>query len=775
MSGAAKPLSRLLWLVALAWLALLAPLPSSASTFGVNGIAIPPIYVPGGDASVTAVLRQSDGKLIVAGSAEGPLGTTMFAARFSSAGVLDAGYGVGGIAYVPLPVGAQSLLGAAAVLDSLGNVVIAGKLAYPDALVSPTMAVARLTTTGAPDAAFGTGGLKEITFPGYNQGSFATSAAVDSAGRILIGGGATDIVLGGDMAVARLTAAGALDPSFNGGGTVVINFASYTSASAVAVGPADSVFVAGPDFASAIPLAISKLTSAGQLDLSYNGTGTTHVALFGPIAADASGRVLVAQDAYVAGVETLQMTRVTGAGAVDAGFGSGGIGQLALTGLISSVWVHQLTIDHSGRPVVGVTGYVSSVAAIGVVRFTATGAGDSGFNGSGVQTVSAAGFFGGTSVPAAITVDPGDNVIVAGPHFDPNSTLFANDVLIARFTSAGAIDSSFAGTGSTIRNCGVLPTVAEAMIRQPDGKFVLAGRLGSDPNSSFLVARLTTTGALDPSFNGTGFRIIQTSPGGGGAWAAALDAGNNIVLAGVDSYTNLALARVTSAGAMDASFNGTGIVILANVVAQITAPQVTIDHSGNILAVAQAPYPTAGFSILRLTPTGSLDPAFGAGGIASVALGPGPPSSEPHGIKVDSSNRIVVGGWASVQGSPTFVAVRLTSLGALDASFGGTGVVFVPPQGNSYFAEAYDTGVDGSDRVLLAGIGSSAPEVARLTVTGQPDLSFNGTGAYFGSFDSNFASRALTFDSTGRIVVSPMAICPLPPTRRSTPARACMS
>src|SRR5664279_4384264 len=98
-----------------------------ASTFGVGGTAIPPISIPAAAATPVAVLHQADGKMIVAGTANGPVATTMFAARFTAAGALDATYGRGGIAYIDIPPDLGSMRAGAAILDGNGNLVLAGQ------------------------------------------------------------------------------------------------------------------------------------------------------------------------------------------------------------------------------------------------------------------------------------------------------------------------------------------------------------------------------------------------------------------------------------------------------------------------------------------------------------------------------------------------------------------------------------------------------------------------------------------------------------------------
>jgi uncharacterized delta-60 repeat protein len=95
------------------------------------------------------------------------------------------------------------------VLQPDGKIVIGGELAAAFALV-------RYADDGVIDPSFGTAGMVTTSFsPGVDS---AESIALDSDGRILAGGSATDGT--SDFALTRYTTDGSLDPSFGVGGMV---------------------------------------------------------------------------------------------------------------------------------------------------------------------------------------------------------------------------------------------------------------------------------------------------------------------------------------------------------------------------------------------------------------------------------------------------------------------------------------------------------------------------------------------------------------------------
>jgi uncharacterized delta-60 repeat protein len=746
----------------IALLALVAPIATQAVTFGDAGIAIPPIYIPGGDAYPTAVVVQSDGKVIVAGTAAGPIANTMFAARFTSAGALDASYGVDGLAFVPIPSDTSSLSANAAVLDGQGNLLLAG--AAQDTSPFTSIGVARLTSSGTPDATFGLSGFSRITFDQYNEGSSAAGIVLDSSGRIVVAGQVSDSSAGrGGFAVVRLTSNGALDTTFNGTGQRVINLSPYTfGASGVAIDGFDNVFLIGfDDPFSSTPFALVKLTSSGQFDTTFNGSGIVHMAVgnastTSPLAIDPSGRILVAGKS-VSSSTTYLVTRLTAAGAPDASFGSGGSAQFDLGSQLLPQGTPALALDSLGRIVLSFSGFdVQQGSSVVAARLQTNGALDPTFNGSGFQSSPLNIFSDFGPVPLAI--DQGGNVVVGHVQREVSSVL--QDVALMRFTVSGVIDTTFNGTGKVVQNCGLKQLTATGMARQTDGKLVVAGytsQWANDASTDFIVARLTTSGALDTTFNGSGFRAIDVTPTGPDiAYAVAIDQGGRIVLAGADALSNMAVARLTSTGTLDPTFNGSGTKVVGGPrTGGGGARGLAIDAGGNIVLTGQAPtWGTLGFEVVRLTPAGALDPSFASGGVGIFSLGPYY-QNQARRIGIDSAGRIIVSGSvedpASVQCNQ-FAAIRLTSAGVLDVSFAGSGIKIIP-SATSCIEEADGLAIDSGDRIVLVGTASPflTPSLVRLTSAGALDATF--TALDSNDFVTNLDVREAAFESSGKIVV----------------------
>jgi uncharacterized delta-60 repeat protein len=155
--------------------------------FGNGGKAT--LDFAGGPDNGTSVALQSDGKIVVAGTANNYAGFA--AARFNTEGTPDAGFGIGGKVVTTLNGIANDLA-----VQSDGKIVLAGTTDG----TGLDFGLVRLNNNGTPDAGFGNGGNLLTDFFGNDDGSGAV--AIQPDGKIIVGGFAN---LGGetDVALAR--------------------------------------------------------------------------------------------------------------------------------------------------------------------------------------------------------------------------------------------------------------------------------------------------------------------------------------------------------------------------------------------------------------------------------------------------------------------------------------------------------------------------------------------------------------------------------------------
>ena len=681
------------------------------------------------------MLQQSDGKVLVVGTADGPIATTIFAARFTAAGVLDTAYGTAGIAYFDIPPDLDHLTASAAALDGAGNLVVAGQ-ATPNGPIPyfTDVVVVRLLESGLGDPSFGVAGLARPPIPGFSGATTAAGVGVDSQGRIVVGGTAQNS--NGGFLVLRLTPSGPLDTGFNGAGIRILANPYQFGAIAVAVTTADGILVAGQDDPfSNTPFAIFRLTSSGAQDAAFGGTGVVHLQGGVAIASDVSGNVLVASQPGPSFSDTAVATRLTSTGALDTAFGIGGSAGLSLGGRLLGPTVRTICLDGAGRIVLAADGFDANGQALAALRFTALGAPDSSFGGGGIEVVPTGIYSTSTVLRAGL----GDGVFMASGYFS---------TFVAHLTAAGALDPAFDGTGSLTQEFGTEMLTLTGTARQSDGKLVILGIPGLGPSSSdFVVARLTLAGALDPTFNGTGFRIL----GAGGAQnnSIALDPSGRIVLAAPVYFPGgFRLTRLLDDGTLDSAFNGTGTAEVGGISPGLHGGHgLAVDSRGNVLL--------AGNGVARILSTGIVDAAFGTSGIAPMPVD----ATGDHNIAIvaDSLDRPVIGGTASDGVNQTFAIARLMTSGSPDPAFGTAGVALVPLGTGVSQGNVDAMAIDSGGNIVVAGAAqlnaSAIVAIARTTDTGVPDPLFNGSGVNVVPGTFGFP-RALAFDPSGRIVVT---------------------
>lgn len=131
-------------------------------------------------------------------------------------------------------------------------------------------------------------------------------------------------------------------------------------------------------------------------------------------------------------------------------------------------------------------------------------------------------------------------------------------------------------------------------------------------------------------------------------------------------------------------------------------------------------------TLVRLTPAGALDPSFGAGGVAALELQGGAAALAPDGsfVATGSVGEISKAIENNPNAPATFkwVVLRLTPAGTIDPAFG---VPVIPgPQGLNTSGRAVV--VRPSGQIVVLGTHGAVSRLAGLTAAGTPDPTFNG-------------------------------------------------
>jgi uncharacterized delta-60 repeat protein len=149
------------------------------------------------------------------------------------------------------------------------------------------------------------------------------------------------------------------------------------------------------------------------------------------------------------------------------------------------------------------------------------------------------------------------------------------------------------------------------------------------------------------------------------------------------------------------------------------------------LILAGTPSVANFIGVLHVQPNGTLDSAFGSGGLARVSFGVAGALDRLLGVS-SFGGKILVGAEVKLDTLHVFLgAARLDADGTLDPTFGSGGIstVAVDPDSSTFSGLAMGVTPAGGV-VLLAGLQSARPSnvLVQLTPTGTPDPSFGSNG-----------------------------------------------
>lgn len=265
-----------------------------------------------------AVAVQGDGKIVVAGVAT-PVGTADFAVvRYNTNGSLDPTFGVGGKVSTDVAAGLDDVA-FAVVVQGDGKIVAVG---YVITLPGHgDFALVRYNSDGTLDPTFGVGGTVTTDFAnGSDDTAFA--AALQQDGKIVAAGYSQ---FGNyDFALARYETNGSLDPTFDGDGKVITDFAgAFEQAEAVAIQSDGKVVAVGVSVVSGNDFALARYNANGSLDTGFDGDGkvTTDFASDTDqargIAIDGVGKIVASGIARVSGAFDFAVARYRTDGSLD--------------------------------------------------------------------------------------------------------------------------------------------------------------------------------------------------------------------------------------------------------------------------------------------------------------------------------------------------------------------------------------------------------------------------------------------------------------------------
>ena len=385
----------------------------------------------------------------------------------------------------------------------------------------------------------------------------------------------------------------------------------------------------------------------GDLDPSFNAAGQVATRVGSDAEVNAvvmSGSTIVAAG-WSAGPSgrVWAFARYLSYGGLDTSFGNQGRVRLPLGDATGAV---DLTVLPSGKIVaVGRVG-----GKLAVVRLTSGGRLDRTFGGGdGVVRTG----FGqrGAAATSVARVGRGRIVVAGWSTAAGGYQQFA----LARYLPSGRLDTSFGRRGKVLTDFWATRAeyswVSQVMRWPGTGKVLAVGNTVRDGTSGFdlALARYTAAGKPDRDFGGGNGRTRLRVPGGMVASGAVLPAGGSILVGGYGGTApnaDAVLVRFGPSGDVDRGWGGGDGIVTNDSGPGLELWTHLVRAGGTTVLVGQVAGDAA---VMRVLPSGALDPTFGAGGLSVTPFQGG--DSLLRGVVLQKDGRIVAGGSASAVGA----------------------------------------------------------------------------------------------------------------------------
>jgi uncharacterized delta-60 repeat protein len=326
------------------------------------------------------------------------------------------------------------------------------------------------------------------------------------------------------------------------------------------------------------------------------------------------------------------------------------------------------------------------------------------------------------------------------------------------------------GNGTTIRNGDTAATPADqtdfGSATIPGGQVMRNFHIANDGTADLLLGAMEITGShaadftvstspISPVAPGTFSTLeITFAPSALGARLATVEFTSNDSPRSPFSFA--IQGSGTGPGLPDETFGSNGSVVTGTAGSgDERAFGLAVQPDGRVVVAGSAEIGIeTQFALYRNLSDGTLDPAFGTGGILAVSVGIG--FSQANSVAVQPDGRIVAAGLAFNGVDDDFTIVRCMADGSLDTSFGGGSGIVLLPLGASD-DRAYGIALQPDGKIVIAGSSHDGTRaefaLVRLLADGTPDPAFGNSGTTKTSFgNGNAWSYSLALQRNGKVI-----------------------
>ncbi len=409
-----------------------------------------------------------------------------------------------------------------------------------------------------------------------------------------------------------------------------------------------------------VNVSCTTLAPVGSLDPTFGAAGKVTSTTLG-----AAEQIELQSDGKIVALLGTVLRRFLPDGSPDSSFGVGGSVTVSF-GSGGSTRVNSITVQPDGK--ILATGGIKRTAVdddFAVARYTADGAIDSGFGVGGIAVIANPDNF--EQATQALVQSDGRIVVAGNWDVPPPGQRNFNDFAVVRLTADGSLDPTFGTKGLTTVNIGGRADILKAAALQSDGRIVVTGRVAENggANPDIGLARFNPDGTLDTSFGTNG--IVRRDLSGVGEWDEPYDivvqADGRIVMALQSKFDStvpypFSLARFEVNGTLDTTFGTQGIASTAIGSGNALARALSLQADGKLVVAGQVGSATVNdFGIVRYLTNGALDTSFDGDGILLIDFFAANDSAAD--VAIQSDGKIVVAGAALNGGGFRLAMVRV--------------------------------------------------------------------------------------------------------------------
>lgn len=411
------------------------------------------------------------------------------------------------------------------------------------------------------------------------------------------------------------------DLLFDDNGKLATDFGDEDRAQAVAIQTDGKIVAVGYVSNSGGIIAIARYNSNGSLDTSFDGDGKVSLARSGGkafgVALQSDGKIVVVGTIRNAPFSqpAFAILRLTTNGSLDSTFGANGqvLIDIAETAANTSSIALGVAIQSDGKILaVGSMVHANGDTGWAICRLLTNGDLDSTFVNGGKTNIVFGGV--GSSNAAAVTVTATGRILIVGTV----AGIANEDFGILALTPAGVRDDTFAG-GLSVRDFAGGNDDALAIALHPSGRVIVGGSAVVSGHRQFAIMEFSAAGLLIGAVGNNGRLTTDVSPSDGSfIKCLAIQPDGKVVAVGESdniglNESNFAIARYNIDGTLDAAFGQGGVLRSdLNNHSDDTANAIAIGSNGKLVVAGSTRNTTAGsqnnFGLARYLP--NMDPRF---------------------------------------------------------------------------------------------------------------------------------------------------------------------